>query len=170
MMVLDNSSRKLSRREESALPPPRQLAFSRRLNRNPNVAPLRFFTVENSIKSNHIKNPVGGDMVKGAARVDMVPRILGTFAEPLSQAAKSRLEALGVEVRLGHGADQIDEEGVIVAGERIARKTVIWTAGVAPSPAGKWLGAETDRAGRVRIKRDLTATCQPELFVLGRTP
>src|SRR6266446_10413025 len=85
--------------------------------------------------------------------LDMSPRILGTFAEPLSQAAKSRLEALGVEVRLGHGADQIDDEGVIVAGERIASKTVIWTAGVAPSPAGKWLGAETDRAGRVRIQR-----------------
>src|SRR5271170_411364 len=35
--------------------------------------------------------------------LDTSPRILGTFAEPLSQAAKSRLEALGVEVRLGHG-------------------------------------------------------------------
>ncbi len=78
--------------------------------------------------------------------LDMAPRVLGTFAEPLSQAAKNRLEALGVEVRLGHGADQIDGEGVIVAGERIASKTVIWTAGVAPSPAGKWLGVETDRA------------------------
>jgi NADH:ubiquinone reductase (H+-translocating) len=36
--------------------------------------------------------------------------------------------------------DKIDEEGVMIAGERIASKTVIWTAGVAPSPAGKWLG------------------------------
>jgi len=33
---------------------------------------------------------------------------------------------------------------------------VIWSAGVAPSPAGKWLNAETDRAGRVRIQKDLT--------------
>jgi len=101
--------------------------------------------------------------------VDMSPRILGTFAEPLSQAAKSRLETLGVEVRLGHGADQIDDEGVIVAGERIASKTVIWTAGVAPSPAGKWLGAETDRAGRVRIQRDLTVAGHPEILVVGDT-
>ena len=101
--------------------------------------------------------------------LDMAPRILGTFAEPLSQAAKSRLEDLGVEVRLGHGADQIDEEGVIVAGERIASKTVIWTAGVAPSPAGKWLGAETDRAGRVRIEKDLTVPGHPEILVVGDT-
>jgi NADH:ubiquinone reductase (H+-translocating) len=101
--------------------------------------------------------------------LDMAPRILGTFAEPLSQAAKRRLEALGVEVRLGRGADQIDEEGVVVAGERIASKTVIWTAGIAPSPAGKWLGVETDRAGRVRIQADLTVLGHPEILVVGDT-
>src|SRR3954463_7300755 len=54
--------------------------------------------------------------------LDMAPRVLGTFAEGLSQAAKERLESLGVEVRLGHGADQIDANGVIVAGERISSK------------------------------------------------
>lgn len=101
--------------------------------------------------------------------LDTSTRILGTSADPPSQAAKSRLEALGVEVRLGQGADQIGDEGVIVAGERIASKTVIWTAGAAPSPAGKWLGAETDRAGRVRIRQDLTVTGQPDLLVVGDT-
>ena len=54
----------------------------------------------------------------------------------------------GVEVRLGHSVDQIDADGIVVAGDRIASRTVIWTAGVAPSPAGKWLNVETDRAGR----------------------
>jgi len=100
---------------------------------------------------------------------DMAPRVLGTFSEHLSQAAKQRLENLGVEVRLGHGVDQIDADGVVVAGERIASKTVIWTAGVAPSPAGKWLKAETDRAGRVRIQEDLTVPGHPEIFVVGDT-
>src|SRR6201998_653875 len=79
--------------------------------------------------------------------VDMLSRVLGPFSEHLSQAAKERLESLGVEVRLENGVDQIDADGVVVAGERIASKTVIWTAGVAPSPAGKWLNVETDRAG-----------------------
>jgi NADH dehydrogenase len=58
---------------------------------------------------------------------------------------------------------------VIVAGERIASKTVIWTAGVAPSPAGKWLNVETDHAGRVRIQQDLTVPGHPEIFVVGDT-
>ena len=101
--------------------------------------------------------------------VDMAPRVLGPFSEHLSEAAKQRLEKLGVEVRLGHGVDQIDADGVVVAGERIASKTVIWTAGVAPSPAGKWLNVETDRAGRVRIQKDLTVPGHPEIFVVGDT-
>jgi len=101
--------------------------------------------------------------------VDLNPRVLGPFSEHLSQAAKQRLESLGVEVRLGHAVDQIDADGVVVAGERIASKTVIWTAGVAPSPAGKWLKAETDRAGRVRIQKDLTVPGHPEIFVVGDT-
>jgi NADH dehydrogenase FAD-containing subunit len=101
--------------------------------------------------------------------VDMAPRVLGPFSESLSKAAKQRLENLGVEVRLGHSVDQIDAEGIVVAGERIASKTVIWTAGVAPSPAGKWLNVETDRAGRVRIQKDLTVPGHPEIFVVGDT-
>ena len=101
--------------------------------------------------------------------VDRSPRVLGNFSEHISQAAKQRLENLGVEVRLGYGVDQIDADGVVVAGERIKSKTVIWTAGVAPSPAGKWLQVETDRAGRVRIQKDLTVPGHPEIFVVGDT-
>jgi len=101
--------------------------------------------------------------------VDRGNRVLGTFSEDLSEAAKRRLEELGVEVRLGQAVDQIDEQGVIVAGERIASKTVIWTAGVAPSPAGKWLGVETDHSGRVRIREDLTVPGHPEIMVVGDT-
>src|SRR5262249_19525834 len=41
--------------------------------------------------------------------------------------------------------------------------------GVAPSPAGKWLKVETDRAGRVRIQNDLTVPGHPEIFVIGDT-
>ena len=101
--------------------------------------------------------------------VDRSKRVLNSFSENLSEAAQNRLKNLGVEVLSERGVDQIDEEGVIVAGERIATKTVIWTAGVTPSPAGKWLNVETDHAGRVRIQRDLTVADHPEIFVVGDT-
>jgi NADH dehydrogenase FAD-containing subunit len=101
--------------------------------------------------------------------VDRGTRVLGTFSEELSRSAHARLEKLGVEVRLGQGVDKIDDEGVIAGGERIASKTVIWTAGVTPSPAGKWLGVEMDHSGRVRIQGDLTVHGYPEIMVVGDT-
>jgi NADH dehydrogenase FAD-containing subunit len=101
--------------------------------------------------------------------VDASTRVLGSFSDDLSVAAQKRLENLGVEVRLGQRVEQIDEGGVIVAGERIVSKTVIWTAGVAPSPAGKWLDVPTDRAGRVRVEPDLSVPGHPEIFVVGDT-
>jgi NADH:ubiquinone reductase (H+-translocating) len=122
--------------------------------------------VRNSLKSEFRR------IDPAAARIillDMAPRVLGTFSEKLSSAARKRLESLGVEVRLGHAVDQIDADGVTVAGERIFSKTVIWTAGVAPSPAGKWLKAPTDRAGRVRVQNDLSVAGHPEIFAIGDT-
>jgi NADH dehydrogenase len=101
--------------------------------------------------------------------IDAARNVLGTFAPSLSDAAELHLQKLGVEIHLGHAVEKIDEDGVIVAGERIASKTVIWTAGVAPSPAGKWLEAPTDRAGRVRVQPDLRVPGNPEVFVIGDT-
>jgi len=101
--------------------------------------------------------------------VDMAPRVLPSFSKDLSEAAKARLQKLGVEVRLGQSVDQIDADGIVVAGERIVSKTVIWTAGVAPSPASKWLNVDADRAGRVRVQPDLTVPGHPEIFVIGDT-
>jgi NADH:ubiquinone reductase (H+-translocating) len=101
--------------------------------------------------------------------VDAGKRPLATFSEKLSEAALRRLKALGVEVRLGIPVEVVDEEGVVMGTERIRAKTVLWTAGVAPSPAGKWLGTTMDRAGRVRINPDLTVPNHPDIFAIGDT-
>ena len=99
--------------------------------------------------------------------IDQATRVLPTFSEVLSTAAHQRLLRLGVDVRLGQGVEHIDEQGVIVGGQRIASKTVIWTAGVEPSPTAQWLGVPADRAGRVRVQPDLTVPGHPEIFVIG---
>ena len=101
--------------------------------------------------------------------VDMGKRPLGTFAESLSEAARIRLLQLGIDVRLEKAVQAIDADGAVVGDERIPSKTVIWTAGVAPSPAGKWLDCDVDRAGRVRVRQDLTVQDHPEIFVIGDT-
>ncbi len=101
--------------------------------------------------------------------IDRGPRVLASFSERLSAAAKAQLERLGVEVRLGSSVEQVDEMGAVVNGERITTKTVIWAAGVAASPAGKWLQAPTDHSGRVRVADDLSVPGQPNIFVVGDT-
>jgi NADH dehydrogenase len=44
---------------------------------------------------------------------------------------------------------------------------VIWAAGVFASPAGRWVKAETDRAGRVLVAPDLSVPGHPDVFVIG---
>jgi NADH dehydrogenase len=83
--------------------------------------------------------------------------------------SNSHRHAVSAPIGMGHGVDQIDEDGVIVAGQRIASRTAIWTARVAPSPAGKWLVVDADRAGRVKAQTDLTVPGHPEIFIIGDT-
>jgi NADH:quinone reductase (non-electrogenic) len=97
------------------------------------------------------------------------PRLLGTFPEKLARKAQARLERVGVEVRTGQAVKAIDEAYVVIGDERIPCRTVIWTAGVTPSPAGTWLQAPTDRAGRVRVQPDCSVPGYPEVFVIGDT-
>src|SRR6202789_2007102 len=100
---------------------------------------------------------------------DMGARPLATFSEKLSEAARQRLVSLGIDVRLGKPVQSIDADGVVIGEERIQAKTVVWTAGVAPSPAGKWLGFPCARAGARPLQGGLTVPDNPDIFVLGDT-
>ena len=97
------------------------------------------------------------------------PRILTAFPEDLAEKAKQALERMGVEVRTNAAVEKVDETGVVVGGKHIPSHTVLWTAGVIASPAGTWLGAETDRAGRVKVQADLSVPGHPNIFVIGDT-
>ncbi len=108
--------------------------------------------------------------------LDGADRVLGSFGHDLSAAATRTLEGLQVEVRLGTKVVGVDAEGVDIelpdgSRDRIESVVKIWAAGVAASPLGAQLaaqsGAELDRAGRVRVTRDLTLPGHPEVFVVG---
>jgi NADH:ubiquinone reductase (H+-translocating) len=111
-----------------------------------------------------------------AARIILVeaaPRLLTPFDPPLSEAARTSLEQLGVEVRTGSAVTALDDAGVSIGqgaeATRIEARTVVWAAGVMASPAGHWLGAETDRAGRVKVAPDLSVPGLRDVFVIGDT-
>jgi NADH:quinone reductase (non-electrogenic) len=107
-----------------------------------------------------------------AARIILIeagPRLLPSFPKDLSDDATQRLEKLGVEVRLGAPVTAIDSSGVTIGAVHIEARTAIWAAGVAASPAGRWIGAECDRVGRIKVDPNLAVPGHPEIFAIGDT-
>ena len=94
-------------------------------------------------------------------------RILGAFPKQLSASGKRQLESIGVEVRLNSFVTDIEPGRVKVGDEWIDCDVVLWATGVAASPLGKQLGAETDKAGRVLVNPDLSLTSASNVFVIG---
>ena len=62
-----------------------------------------------------------------------------------------------------------DARGVDTDAGRIEAGTIVWAAGVAASPAARWLSAEADHAGRMMVEPDLSVPGHPEIFVAGDT-
>src|SRR5262249_62428478 len=105
-----------------------------------------------------------------AARIvlfEAAPRILPGYPEQLSARAHQHLEHLGVQVRTNTKVDDVDASGVVVAGQRIGSRTVLWTAGVVASPAGELVGVGTDRAGWGEGEAGLSVAGPPDIFALG---
>ena len=101
--------------------------------------------------------------------IEGAQRLLTPFDPSLSHAARRSLNQLGVDVRLGAAVTDCSCEGVRLGDEFISTRTIIWAAGVMASPAGRWLGAEVDRAGRVKVRADLSVPGHPDVFVIGDT-
>ena len=99
--------------------------------------------------------------------IEAGPRVLGALSEDLSLKACAQLEKLGVEVHTGRAVSEIGDGFLRFGDERLVARTILWAAGVAASPLGKQLGAELDRAGRVRVQPDLSLAAHPEVFVAG---
>jgi len=101
--------------------------------------------------------------------VQSAPRVLPGFSPVLSTHAERALRELGVEVRTGARVTHIDQEGVEVDGGRIAARTTFWAAGVAASPAAKWLGQAGDKSGRVLVDDNLRVHGCKRVFAIGDT-
>jgi len=99
--------------------------------------------------------------------VEAGPRVLASMPPRLSQSARMQLERLGVTVHVGQAVTAIDQFGVMLGATHIVTRTVLWAAGVAASPLGRYLGVELDPAGRVKVQPDLSIAEHSEIFVIG---
>lgn len=101
--------------------------------------------------------------------VEAGPRILSAFTPKLAAYAQKELEALGVTVMTGAAVEAIRPDEVVVAGQSIGCRTIVWGAGVQASPAASWLGIEADKAGRIPVSPTLAVPGLSGIHVLGDT-
>ena len=107
--------------------------------------------------------------------LDAGPAVLPPMGDNLGKKAQARLQNMGVEIQLGTMVVDVDREGLTVKDadgtRRIESACKVWSAGVAASPLGaqiaEQVGAEVDRAGRVKVLPDLTVAGHPNVFVIG---
>ena len=107
-----------------------------------------------------------------SARIVLVeagPRLLPSFPVEQSDYVRAALERGGVDVKTDTMVTQCDAHGVDIDGGRIEAGTIVWAAGVVASPAARWLNAEADRSGRVKVNPDLSLPGHPDIFVIGDT-
>ena len=107
--------------------------------------------------------------------LDGAQRVLMPFPEDLAAKANRSLVKLGVTLKCGALVKDVNKEGLTIEVDKhpdhIAARTVIWAGGIAASPLGRILAgrakAETDKAGRVKVRPDLTIPNYPDIYVIG---
>ncbi|NYI03194.1 NAD(P)/FAD-dependent oxidoreductase [Allostreptomyces psammosilenae] len=99
--------------------------------------------------------------------VDVAPKIMPELGENLGRSALRLLRERGIEVALETGVAEVTDDTVrLTDGRTLPCRTLIWTAGVTPSPLVGTMDVETVR-GRVAVGADLAVPGQQGVFALG---
>ncbi|HST54810.1 MAG TPA: NAD(P)/FAD-dependent oxidoreductase [Solirubrobacteraceae bacterium] len=100
--------------------------------------------------------------------VEAQERIMQEVPPALSGFAARELRSRGIEVRTNTTLQAITDRRVTLSdGEQIDARTVVWTAGVKPSPAVAKLGLPLDGAGRIAADRTMRVPGHPQVWALG---
>lgn len=98
--------------------------------------------------------------------LEMADRVLMPFHPSLSEKARTQLEELGVEVRLGVKVTDVGDHYVEVDGERLPSAMTCWATGVKPVALAAAMGVPLER-GRVVVEKDCSLARDSKVFVLG---
>src|SRR5246127_1951594 len=94
-------------------------------------------------------------------------RILPELSESLAHYAQEKMAERGVEFRLNARLADAKPGIVVLNDGEIPAKTLVWTAGTAPSALVKSLNVEKDKRGAVRVDANLAIPGQTGLWALG---
>lgn len=118
---------------------------------------LEELRVHHRIKKHHIHVEV----------VEAAPRVMPRMSEYSSRKIHARLQKLGVRVRVGEAVQSQTADTLMVSGEPIATKTVVWTSGVATNPFYKANEASFTFAKNGKIEVDEFLRADPHIYILG---
>ena len=100
--------------------------------------------------------------------VDAAPKILPEIPARLGDYAARELDRRGVDIRVGTTLDSMDERSATLSdGERIETDTLVWTAGVKPTPLVDHFGLPIDEKGRVKVGPTLCVEGRENVWALG---
>jgi len=100
--------------------------------------------------------------------VDAAPKILPEIPRRLGEYAHRQLERRGVEIHVSTTLESYDGREVVLSnGARIPARTLVWTAGVRPSPVLAELGLPLDERRRVRVDETLRVEGSDHEWALG---
>lgn len=94
-------------------------------------------------------------------------RILPELSESLGRYAQASMAERGVTFRLNCRLSDGRPGCVILSDGEIRARTLVWTAGTAPSPLLRTLGLETDRRGAVLVQSTMSVAGHPEVWAIG---
>jgi NADH dehydrogenase len=100
--------------------------------------------------------------------VDAAPKILPEIPSRLGEYAAKQLTGRGVEIHTSTTLDSVGPGAVVLSGgRRIPTHTLVWTAGVTPSPILRDLGLPVDERGAVPVDSQLRVEGHDGLWALG---
>ena len=95
-------------------------------------------------------------------------RMISDVPERLARFAEEKLRERGVEIVAQTRVVEVAPDGVrLASGAAIATRTVVWTAGVAPTPVVRRLGLPLDRGGRIVVDECMRVDGHPGIWALG---
>jgi NADH:quinone reductase (non-electrogenic) len=102
------------------------------------------------------------------ALIDAAPRILPEIPHRLGDYADEELRSRGVEIHVGTTLESVSaEEAALGNGTRIPTSTLVWTAGVVPSPLLREWSLPLDERGRVEVDELLRVRGHEHVWALG---
>ncbi|MEQ8820606.1 MAG: NAD(P)/FAD-dependent oxidoreductase [Sumerlaeia bacterium] len=100
--------------------------------------------------------------------IELSDKILPTMEPKLARQAMAAMKKRGIRFRLENTTTEIAEDHVILKdGDRLETRTVVWAAGIQPSPMIEKMGFPKSPRGYVLCERDCRVVGYPNVWAIG---